>query len=143
MTASEWGIEMLRGLGVSAASEFASLDAQVGERTVTGWRQQSSDVNLLVYRLRAALKAQAGKRSSALLKREAEYGQRITSFIAARYPEFVHDERPHPAAVATVIRLHFVRGKELEAAEYDQPVRAAVARWDAENAELIETGAAA
>lgn len=130
MSASEWGIQMLRDLGVSAADEFLSLDAHIGGRVVTDWRRQSSDVNLLVYRLRAALKAQTAKRSSKLLHEQAEYGRNIVEFIAGRYPDLCEDGRPHPAAITAVIRTHFVRGKHLASSEYDGPVRAAVKRWE-------------
>lgn len=150
MTASEWDIQLLRGLGISAADEFASLDAQVGSRVVAEWQQQSSDVKLLVYRLRAALKAQNGKRASVLLDREAEYGRAIEAWLVEHMPDvcvttsavveaireaygdleadrLAHSTGVHPAAFASVIRQHFEFGKRSVKASM---VRAAVRASD-------------
>ena len=130
MSASEWGIQVLRELGVNAADEFATLDAQVGNRTLTEWQRQSSDVNLLVYRLRAALKAQNAKSTSKLLSSEAEYGRQIAAWLARELPDVCDEHGAHPAAVAAVIRLHYEHGRGLTKTRHGAAIRTFVRAWE-------------
>lgn len=131
MSASEWDIQVLRDLGISAAAEFATLDATVANRVMAEWSAQSSDVNLLVYRLRSALKAQTGKRASRLLDSQAEYGRQIAAWLERELPD-VCDPRTgaHPAAVAAVIRLHHEHGRGLTKTKHGAQIRAFIRTWE-------------
>lgn len=62
-----------------------------------------------------------------LMARQQRYGQDIGRWLDAEFP----DLHRHPAAVATVIRLHFLEGKgNLTKTKHGPLIRAAVRAWD-------------
>lgn len=118
----------LRERGVTNPQQFASLDAKTISETIQWFDSQNGRVSagVLVHELRNG--GRRAKRQS-ILAQEKEYATGIVKFLRARYPDLC-DPNPHPAAVATVTRLHFLRGKDLPAVEYDTPIFEAVKRWD-------------
>jgi hypothetical protein len=65
------------------------------------------------------------------LDREREYGEQICDWLNQHFPELREPSgRPHPAAIAAVIRLHHAYGKgRLTLREHGGAIRAAVRRW--------------
>lgn len=65
---------------------------------------------------------------------EQKYADSIVAWLRQHFPQFDRPVYgPHPAAVAAVIRLHWLHGKgQLTVQEHGPEIRAAVARWEEE-----------
>lgn len=63
-----------------------------------------------------------------MVEREAEYGRSIAKWLEENFPDLKDtDGSPHPAAIAAVIRLHYLHGKgSLRKGEHGPEIRAAV-----------------
>jgi len=123
----------LRDRGVSNPDEFQSLNAAVLESELRRFDADPiAGAGALVHRLRQAMKAGQSKRAASATERETEYGRSIVQWLSVNFPELCDPKwGPHPAAVAAVIRLHHVHGKQsLVKGAYGSVVRAAVAEWE-------------
>jgi hypothetical protein len=114
-----------RGVQASLSSllEFASVDAI--ERSIEWWdRLPDAAPAVLVGSIR-------GGGIPARHTDSVQYGEQIVAWLTEYFPELADEHgRPHPAAVAAVIRLHHRRGKgQLTKREHGPEIRAAVKAW--------------
>lgn len=119
--------------GISNPQQFADLGVEAIEGTCRWFDAQSGRVGtgVLVHELRAGGKPNwSGPSSSSgseLLKEQVRYGDEIQAWLCQHFPEC----GPHPAAIAAVVRMHFLYGKgRLTVTEHGAEIRGAVARWE-------------
>jgi hypothetical protein len=67
-----------------------------------------------------------------LLQREKDYLDDVVEWITVHFPHFCRSGKPHPAAVAAVLRLHGLHGRgSLTCREHGEVITAAVRDFDA------------
>lgn len=126
-------IKAMRDRGIVNPDEltvFASNEAIAGAcRWFDG--QQNAGAGVLAKVIRdGGLPGWQPRRSQ--LDEQREYGEQICDWLNERFPQLRQASgRPHPAAIAAVIQLHFRVGKgQLTKSEHGPAIRAAVKAWE-------------
>lgn len=136
-------IEELVGRGVEEANAQTLVASHDPGRVwgAIGWfdsqRAGSVGPGLLV---RAVQEGRVASPRRSMLDEQQEYGESICDWLNERFPGLRQASgRPHPAAIAAVIRLHFRDGKgSLTRQRHGVEIRAAVDAWH--EAETLPVG---
>lgn len=76
------------------------------------------------------IEPQAASKTSSLLEEQDRYGESIVAWLREKLPDVCDEGRPHPAAIAAVIRLHGRYGRgSLTPGDHGDQVRLAVKVW--------------
>ena len=135
-TGPENAVRELTARGVSDPEQllrFASPEAIVG---ACGWFDSlagNPGLGVLANAIKAGGKPdwQPPKPRSTLGAQQA-YGEKIVERLREHFPQWNKPDgnRTHPAAIAAVIRLHWLYGKDVAVLEHGGAIRAAVTTWD-------------
>jgi hypothetical protein len=112
---------------VSSLLQTCSLQAIA--RTIEWWDERSTaGPGVLV----EAIRKGGISEQRSVLDRQAQYGEQICDWLNEHFPALKQASgRPHPAAIAAVIRLHYEHGKgSLTPGRHGSQIRGAVKAWE-------------
>ena len=123
-------MNQLKTRGVTSPDEFATLNDATILDTIRWFDLQEGRVGagVLVAELRNGGRQPTRRNTTA---EQQAYADAIVASLRRHFPEFDRPvDGPHPAAIAAVIRLHWLYGKDVAVLEHGGTIRAAVTTWD-------------